>query len=153
MAAAFLTRHDSITMDGRGRIRIITRPIRKVHGRFESQYVDLIQLTEGDLSPLLTKPRVLDDPFLAVLQHLDDASTHVEEVYVMDKSGALADAKNAEATALVKMQLAKAAALLRDLTYTAWIESGKPTAGRQEGNPVNSTTPGYNPATGTAPPR
>ena len=124
----------------------------RIHGRFESQFVELIQLTEGDLTPLVTKARVLDDPFLAVLHHLDDASTHVEEIYVMDKAGALGDAKNAEAAALVKMQLAKAAALLRDLTYTAWIESGKPMPARGA-NPIDSATPGYNPATGTAPPR
>jgi hypothetical protein len=125
----------------------------RVHGRFESQFVELIQLTEGDLTPLVTKARVLDDPFLAVLHHLDDASTHVEEIYTMDKAGALGDAKNAEAATLVKMQLAKAASLLRDLTYTAWIESGKPMPAQRGANPIDAATPGYNPATGTAPPK
>ena len=125
----------------------------RVHGRLESSFVELIQLSEADLTPLVTKPQVLSDPFEAMLRHLDDASTHVEEVYVMDKAGAFADAKNAEAAALVKTQLAKAASLLRDLTYTAWVESGKQMqSGRGAGNPIDSKTPGYNPATGTAPP-
>jgi hypothetical protein len=122
----------------------------RVHGRFESQFVELIQLTEGDLAPQVTKARVLDDPWAAMIGHLDDASSHVEEVYELDKSGALADAKNAAAAGLVKVQLGKAASLLRDLVYTAWVESGKP-VGRME-NPVDSKSVGYNPATGSAPP-
>jgi len=126
----------------------------RVHGRFESQFVELIQLTSADLAPLMEKPRVLDDPFAAFVGHLDDAATHVEEVYQLDKSGALADKTNEQAAKLVRVQLAKAAALLRDLTYTAWMESAKPPAagGGPEANPINRANPRYNPETGTAPP-
>jgi hypothetical protein len=125
----------------------------RVHGRFESAFVELIQLTDADLMPLMEKPKLLDDPFAAILAHLDDAASHVEEVYILDKSGALADKTNEPAARLVKSQLAKAAALLRDLTYTAWIESAKPvTRGSTEGNPVNRANPKYNPETGTAAP-
>jgi hypothetical protein len=126
----------------------------RVHGRFETQFVDLIQLTSADLVPLIEKPKVLDDPFAAFVAHLDDAATHVEEVYQLDKSGALADKTNEQAAKLVRMQLAKAAALLRDLTYTAWIESAKAPAagGGPEANPINQANPRYNPETGTAPP-
>ena len=54
---------------------------------------------------------------------------------------------------LVRSQLAKAAALLRDLTYTAWLESAKPMAPRGAGaNPVSRSNPQYNPETGTAAP-
>jgi len=125
----------------------------RVHGRFESSFVDLIQLSDADLLPLMEKPRALDDPFAAFVAHLDDASIHVEEVYKLDQSGALADKNNEAAARLVKMQLAKAAALLRDLAYTAWIESGKPagTGGRGT-NPISRSHPQYNPETGTAPP-
>jgi hypothetical protein len=125
----------------------------RVHGRFESSFVDLIQLTDADLTPMMDKPKLLSDPFAAILAHLDEASTHVEEVYVLDKSGALADKSNEPAAHLVRMQLAKAAALLRDLTYTAWIESGKPASrGDAQSNPISRTNAHYNPETGTAPP-
>jgi hypothetical protein len=126
----------------------------RIHGRFESQFVDLIGLTSADLLPLMDKPKLLSDPFAAFVAHLDDASTHVEEVYQLDRSGALADKTNAQATRLVRTQLAKAAALLRDLTYTAWIESANPApaASGPEANPVNQANPHYNPETGTAPP-
>ena len=69
----------------------------RIHTRFETAFVDLIQLTDADLTPLMEKPRVLDDPFAAFVAHLDDASTHVEEIYMMDKGGAFADKSNAEA--------------------------------------------------------
>ena len=125
----------------------------RVHGRFESSFVDLIQLTGSDLVPIMEKPRVLDDPFAAFLAHLDDASTHVEEVYILDKAGAFADRTNEPAVKLARGQLAKAAALLRDLTYTAWLESAKqPASGDAASNPVSRSNPGYNPETGTAAP-
>jgi hypothetical protein len=54
---------------------------------------------------------------------------------------------------LVRTQLAKAASLLRDLTYTAWVESAKePVRGDALSNPINAQNPRYNPETGTAPP-
>lgn len=125
----------------------------RVHGRFESAFVELIQLSDADLVPLMEKPKVLEDPFATVLAHLDDAASHVEEVYILDKSGALADKTNEPAARLVKSQLAKAAALLRDLTYTAWVESAKaPVRGGAEANPISRSNPHYNPETGTAAP-
>lgn len=126
----------------------------RIHGRFESQFVDLIGLSETDLLPKIPKAKVLDDPFAAMLHHLDDASTHVEEVYIMDKRGAFADANDAEAANLVKVQLAKAAALLRDLVYTAWVKSAEPVTRRVDDthNPLSRSNPAYDPATGSAPP-
>jgi hypothetical protein len=58
-----------------------------IHGRFETQFVDLIQLSGKDLKPYVTPAKTLDDPFAAILAHLDDASTHVDEVYQMDLRG------------------------------------------------------------------
>lgn len=144
--------HDSVHHDGwygPNPKQYTTDP--RVHGRFESVFVDLIQLTDADLIPLMEKPKLLDDPFATVVAHLDDASTHIEEVYIFDKTGALADKTNQPAARLVKTQLAKAATLLRDLTYTAWVESGRPmTPG--VANPISLQNPQYDPETGTAPP-
>jgi hypothetical protein len=146
--------HDTIHHDGwlgPNPKRYTTDP--RVHGRFESGFVELIQLSDADLSLLVAKAKLLDDPFAAFVAHLDDASTHVEEVYELDKSGALADKSSEAAARLVKMQLAKASALLRDLAYTAWIESGRPvTAVNAETNAISRKNPRYNPETGTASP-
>jgi hypothetical protein len=124
-----------------------------IHGRFETAFVDLIALTEADIAPAITTPRVLDDPFSAILSHLDDASTFVEAVYEMDGRKAFANKDDKDARALATRQLARAASLLRDLTYTAWVESGRAGPGRGSvPNPTLPAHPLYNPATGTAPP-
>ena len=125
-----------------------------IHGRFESKFVDSIGLTDADLLPLVSPEpaHVLDDPFAAIIHHLNDASRHVEQVYRLDQAGALADPHNQEAADLVKAQLAKAAVLLRDLTYTAWIQSGERKSAVAIPNPVDPSNPDYNPATGSASP-
>ncbi len=146
--------HDTIHHDGwqgPNPKRYTTDP--RVHGRFETAFVDLIQLTGADLAPLMEKPKLLADPFAAILAHLDDAFTRVEEVYILDKAGAFADKTHEPAARLARTQLAKAAALLRDLTYTAWVESAKPLApGGADASPISRSNPRYDPQTGTAPP-
>lgn len=147
--------HDTIHHDGwQGpNPKNYTRDPR-IHGRFESQFVDLMQLTEADLAPSVTSPKLLDDPFASIVAHLDDAYTHVEEVYQMDQRGAFAQKDDAEARALVVRQLGRAASLLRDLAYTAWMESAKPpVAAATGGNPISPDDPAYNAVTGTAPPQ
>ncbi len=49
-------------------------------------------------------------------------------------------------------RLASGAALLRDLTHTAWLESEQPTRFDRGHNPIDPKNPAYNPATGSAPP-
>ena len=129
----------------------------RVHGRFESQFVDLMKLSSEDLQAAVPGAVALPDAFDAVMTHLDDAATHVEEVYQLDKIGVFApDASQesqdrAKAEALVRRQLTRAAALLRDLAYTAWIRSGQPPVFSAGDNPILPTNPRYNPATGSAP--
>jgi hypothetical protein len=125
-----------------------------IHGRFESKFVDSIELTEADLQPLVSHEpaRVLTDPFAAIIRHLNDAATHVEQVYRLDQSAAFNDPHNKEAADPVKSQLNKAAVLLRELTYTAWLQSADPRSTGKNPNPIDPANPAYNPATGSAPP-
>jgi hypothetical protein len=52
-----------------------------IHGRFESQYVDSINLTEQAIAPRIGPPGHLDgDVFNPILAHLDEAGTHVEAI-------------------------------------------------------------------------
>jgi hypothetical protein len=124
-----------------------------IHSRFESAYVDLIGVSEGDVLPFVAKERRhLDDPWTAILDRMIDARGFVEDVYRLDLRGAFQDAKDAEAKKLVYARLGAGAAFLRDLVYTAWIESDKPVArGKPEDLPNNPANPRYNPATGSAP--
>ncbi len=123
----------------------------RVHGVFETRFVDLMTLEGGDIEPKVGPVRVLADPFAAIVAHLDEAGRHTEQVYRLEKAGALADGAHAEARALVVQQTARGAALLRDLAHTAWVRSGEPPVNDPGGNPIVPTHPRYNPATGSAP--
>ena len=124
-----------------------------IHERFESTYLDLIKVSETDVSPLVPgKPHYLSDPWTAILDHMLEARGYTEEIYKLDLLGAFERTDNAEARQLVYKRLASGAGFLRDLAYTAWIESGKPFAGLQDDDTMSDpTNPQYNPATGSAP--
>jgi hypothetical protein len=122
----------------------------EIHGRFESTYVDLIGAGESDLLPYVTKEaRHLDDPWTAILEHMIEARGYVEDVYRLDQRGAFAKKDDAEARKLVYTRLASGASFLRDLAYTAWIESEK--VDPRVDSPSDPKNPLYNPATGSAP--
>ena len=116
------------------------------------QFVDLIEAKPEDFLATIGKPKRLPAPFAAILDHLNRAASHVEEVYRLDKAGALADRENAPARKLVYERLASGAELLRDLAYTAWLASGEPFPFSRENNPIDPKNARYNPATGSAPP-
>ena len=123
----------------------------KIHSRFESHYVSLINLSESDIIPRLGPPGHLQgDVFDLILAHLDEAHTHVEAIYKLDKRNAFADPKDPEAREMVYERTAAGARMLRDLIYRAWLESAQP----RNLNLPSSTSennPGYNPQTGSAP--
>jgi hypothetical protein len=126
-----------------------------IHGRFESRYVDLIEVTAPDVVKYMRKDaRHLDDVWKAILDHSLEARNSVEDVYRLDLRGGFQKKDDADARELVYKRLASGASFLRDLVCTAWIESGKPgpavpAIDRME-NPDN---PRYNPAAGSAPAR
>jgi len=123
-----------------------------IHSRFETSFVDRMNLGDADLVARVPEATRLPDPFTAVLAHLERSHTRVERVYQLDRSGAYGDAGNSEARALVLMCTTDAATLLRDLIYTAWLGSGEPLAPVPGGlQPMNPLHPQYNPATGSAP--
>ena len=97
-----------------------------IHSRFETTFVDRMALSESDIIPRVAQVRRLDDPFAAILAHLDRSHTRVERVYQLDRSDAYADAHNDEARTLVLSCTTDAATLLRDLIYSAWVTSGTP---------------------------
>ena len=124
-----------------------------IHGRFESRYVDLIETTAPDVVKYMRpEARHLNDVWKATLDHSLEARESVEDVYRFDLRGAFTKKDDAQARELVYKRLASGASFLRDLVYTAWIESAKPvprvdSLNRME-NPLN---PRYNPAAGSAP--
>ncbi len=124
----------------------------KIHGRFESAFVDLIKAEVSSFAHRMPAARPIEDPFLAVLAHLDRSAEYVEEVYQLDKAGAFSNPNHDRARDLTFDRLASGAQLLRDLTYTAWIESARPFRFTRGNNPIDPANPRFNAATGSAPP-
>jgi len=146
--------HDSIHHDGWSgdNPKGYTRD-PNIHERFESAYVDLIAATESEVLQYVPKePRYLDDPWPAVLQYSLDSRNFVEDVYRVDLRGGFKNKQDKEARELVYKRIAAGAGFLRDLAYTAWIDSAKPVpAVKPIDEPENPENPRYNPATGSAP--
>lgn len=127
----------------------------EIHGRFESRYVDLIAVTAPDVVKYMRKePHHLDDVWKAVLDHSLEARESVEDVCRLDLRGALGTKDDAEARELVYKRLAAGPGFLRDLAYTAWIESVKPVPKVDPRDRMeNPNNPKYKPATESAPAR
>jgi len=146
--------HDSIHHDGWSgdNPKGYTRD-PNIHERFESEYVDLIAATESEVLQYVPKePRYLDDPWPAVLQYSLDSRNFVEDVYRVDLRGGFKNKQDKEARESVYKRIAAGAGFLRDLAYTAWIDSAKPVpAVKPIDEPENPENPRYNPATGSAP--
>lgn len=123
-----------------------------VHGRFESDYVEMINLTEQDVQQHLTPiGHQNGDVFDLVLAYLAQSHRDVETVYALDQSGALKDPQNKQARQLVYERTAAAASMLRDLVYRAWRESALPSRTAGQPNPADPESPGYDSAAGTVP--
>jgi hypothetical protein len=95
-----------------------------IHPRFENELVLLIGLTEGDVARHIGPARNLADPVSEVQAYLRRSHARVEQVYALDLRHAFEDRSNGEAHQLLYACTGDAAAMLRDLIYTAWMASG-----------------------------
>jgi hypothetical protein len=96
-----------------------------IHWQFEGPFV-AANIKAQDVAPLMTDPHQLDDIFDDYVAYLRHSATLVGRVYQLEKVGGFHDAGTAESRQFTAERLAAAANELRDLYYTAWIESGKP---------------------------
>lgn len=99
---------------------------RKIHQRFESDYVhDNVKLS--DVAPLVSKkPVVMNDVFAEFLGFIRHSNSLVEQLYQLDGKGAFTGAGTPEGKAFVAEQIAAGASELRDMIYTAWLKSAVP---------------------------
>jgi hypothetical protein len=112
-----------------------------------------IKVSETDVFPLVPKkPRYLFRSLDGNSGSYARSSQSYRGNLPADLQGAFERTNNTEARQLVYKRLASGAGFLRDLAYTAWIESGKPFAGLQDDDTMSDPkNPKYNPATGSAP--
>ena len=66
------------------------------------------------------------DMFDAYVAYLRRSASQVEKVYQLEKAGGFVGAGSAESRAFTVGRLAAGASMLRDMIYSAWLESAKP---------------------------
>jgi hypothetical protein len=97
----------------------------KIHWQFEGPFVDA-NLREPEVRAKMTPPNAIDgDIFDAYVAYLRHTKTYVERVYQLEKAGGFAGAGTAESREFTAERLAAGASMLRDMIYSAWLESGK----------------------------
>jgi hypothetical protein len=75
----------------------------------------------------MTPPHALQgDVFDAYIAYLRRTAMDVEKVYQLDKAGGFVGAGSTESRDFAAARLAAGASMLRDMIYTAWLESAKP---------------------------
>ena len=98
----------------------------QIHHVFEGVFV-AANIHPPDIQAKMTPVHAIDgDMFTAYLVYLRHTATFIEPLYKMEKAGGFEGAGSAESRAFVAERLAAGASMLRDMIYTAWLESAKP---------------------------
>jgi len=98
----------------------------KIHWQFEGPFVDA-NIQEPAVRAKMTEPKAIEgDIFDAYVAYLRTTKTHVEEVYQFEKAGGFVGAGTPASREFTAERLAAGASMLRDMIYTAWLESAKP---------------------------
>jgi hypothetical protein len=100
----------------------------KIHWQFEGIFV-AANLKALDAQSRMTPVHAIDgDMFDSYMAYLRHTATYVEKVYQLEKSGGFAGAGTPESRDFTTERLAAGASMLRDMIYTAWLDSAKPVA-------------------------
>jgi hypothetical protein len=99
---------------------------RMFHSRYETAYVNrAIQIQS--VRPKVRAPQRLKDVFGAIKQYLNAGFSELEPMYDMEKSGEFnPELPRPRGSEFIAAQLARAASMLSDMWYTAWLESAEP---------------------------
>jgi hypothetical protein len=101
-----------------------------IHWKFEGPFVGA-NIALADVEKQMTAPQAISgDVFDSYVAYLRHSATLVDTVYSFDKAGAFDNAGTPESRAFTAERLAAGASELRDLIYTAWVDSAKPVPGR-----------------------
>jgi hypothetical protein len=97
------------------------------HSRFESDFISHA-LDVKDVVPKVAPPKLRDDYFAAAMESVRASNALVETLYRIDRDGGFAMSKRVspEGVSFASDRLAAGASLLRDLWWSAWVNSGKP---------------------------
>lgn len=115
-----------------------------MHWKMEGQFV-AANLGGLNFISLMTGPaRKLSHPFADYLIYLRASHALVEKSYQLEKAGGFDGAGTPDSREFIRQRLAAGALMLRDLWYTAWLESANDppeSLPRSPGTPVPSSPP------------
>ena len=98
----------------------------QIHWQFEGPFV-AANIHDAEVRAKMTEPKAVEgDPFDSYVAYLRHSATYVERVYQLEKAGGFAGAGTPESREFAAERLAAGASMLRDMIYTAWLESAKP---------------------------
>lgn len=95
----------------------------KIHWLFEGTFV-AANITPEMVAPKMTAAHAVDgDFFTNYITYLRNSNTYVEKVYQLEKAGGFTGKGSPDSREFTASRLAVGASMLRDLIYTAWIDS------------------------------
>ncbi len=98
----------------------------KIHWQFEGPFVGS-NLHESDIQPRMTAVHVLEgDVFADYVGYIRQSSRYAEKVYQLEKNGGFEGQGSPESRDFTAERLAAGASMLRDMMYSAWIQSANP---------------------------
>jgi len=102
-----------------------------IHWQFEGPFVGA-NIHADQVQPFMTPARALPgDIFDDYMAYLRTTQSQVERVYQLEKAGGFVGAGSAESREFTEQRLAAGASMLRDMIYTAWVDSAQPVPQRR----------------------
>ncbi len=96
----------------------------QIHWQFEGPFV-AANIHMADVAAKMTPAKAIDgDMFDSYMAYLRQTATHVEKVYQLEKAGGFTGEGTAESREFTAERLAAGASMLRDMIYSAWVDSG-----------------------------
>jgi len=106
----------------------------QIHHLFEGPFV-AANIHAPEVQAKMTPVKLIQgDMFDAYVAYLRHTATYVEKVYQFEKAGAFIGAGTPESRDFTAARLADGANMLRDMIYTAWIDSAQPVPDAHAGN-------------------
>lgn len=104
-----------------------------IHWQFEGTFVGA-NLHPSDVQPRMTSVHPLEgDVFADYVAYLRLSSKYVEKVYQIEKEGGFTGQGTQESRDFTADRLAAGASMLRDMIYSAWLESASPVPNHPQG--------------------
>ncbi len=100
----------------------------KIHAQFETLFVrDNLAALDASAPAKMTAAHAIEgDIFDQYMVYVRHTATYIEKVYQLEKAGGFTGAGSAESRDFTAERLAAGASMLRDMIYSAWVDSAKP---------------------------